>query len=154
MKTNSATSPKYVIFFFLSLILVSAVVCWITVTAFNLSPDWSQHDQHGGHHWLHQELGLSKEQAAAIDVFEEAYRAERKKLLKEFAEEMTSLAELIRSNDSFSNEVNHKIHELHQVHGDLQRLSIEHYYQMLSVLPEDKKDALRNLAVEALSKPD
>ncbi|MDA3874371.1 MAG: TolC family protein [Kiritimatiellae bacterium] len=51
-------------------------------------------------------------------------------------------------------EVEHAIHQLHEVHGELQNLSIVHFYKMISALPPEKQEKLRAMAVEALSQPE
>ncbi len=117
------------------------------------SREWGHDDAHG-HQWLHKELGLSPEEAERIDYFEGGYRARREALLKEFNLKMSELAVLLRDTETYSDDVTKAVHELHRVHGDLQTLSIEHYYEMLSVLPPDKQGKLKELAVEALSQPE
>lgn len=112
------------------------------------------HDQPLGHQWLHEELGLTDAEAAAVDAFEPDYRRERGELLETFHARIGELREILASQDTYSAEVDGAIHRLHEVHGQLQQLSIAHYYDMLSVLPPDKQDRLRELAVKALSQPE
>jgi len=114
------------------------------------SPD----TQANGHAWFHEKLDLTPEQSRQIEGFETEYQAERAKIIQNLNGEIQKLAEIIRTNESYTSEVTHGIHELHQVHGELQRLSIEHYYRMLQVLPPDQQERLRNMAVEALSEPE
>ncbi len=113
-----------------------------------------EHDEEHGHHWLHEELGLTAEETAAVDAFEPEYRRDRAKLLAEFNERIANLRGLLVERESYSSDVDAAIHELHGVHGALQELSIRHYYDMMSVLPPEKKEKLRKLAVEALSEPE
>lgn len=113
-----------------------------------------EHDQAHGHQWLHRELALTESEIAGIDKFEPGYRSERDALLSEFSRRISALREMLASNDRFSSDVNVAIHRIHEVHGKLQELSIRHYYDMMSVLPEDKQERLRQLAVEALSEPE
>lgn len=113
-----------------------------------------EHDEEHGHHWLHQELALTPSEVAAVDAFEPDYRRDRAKLLEDFNTQIAKLRGFLVEKDDFSPEVNAAIHELHVVHGSLQELSIRHYYDMMSVLPPEKKEKLRKLAVEALSEPE
>ncbi|MDQ8180524.1 periplasmic heavy metal sensor [Pelagicoccus sp. SDUM812005] len=129
---------------------VSYVVTGLMVKGGN---SW-EHDEEHGHHWLHQELALNPEEIALVDGFEPDYRRDRAKLLADFNGQIAKLRELLVSQDRFSPEVNAAIHELHGVHAALQELSIRHYYDMMSVLPPEKKEKLRKLAVEALSEPE
>lgn len=116
-------------------------------------PSWKHVEAHG-HHWLHEQLALTEEEVEAVDAFEPNYRSERSRLLAEFDSRIEKLRELLVEQDRFSPQVNASIHELHAVHGALQELSIRHYYDMMSVLPPEKKERLKKLAVEALSEPE
>lgn len=140
------------VLFFAFLILTAVLVTVISVRM--MSPDnWSAHDQPHGHQWLHEELDLTETEAAAIDAFEEPYREQRVRLQKQFEEKIQAIARLLQTTDAFSPEVSQAIHDLHIVHGQLQELSIHHYFDMLNALPSDKKERLRELAAEALSTP-
>ena len=137
----------------LLLILVGSLVSFLTAKWVMSEKTWL-HDEPHGHMWLHEELGLTEQEAAGIDAFEAEYRSQRKVLLEEFDERIESLAEILRTTDAYTPEVNHAVHELHIVHGKIQNLSIQHYYDMLSVLPPEKQKNLRELATEALSEPE
>jgi len=139
--------------FGLLLVAVCAVVSFMTASWVMRGKEW-RHDQSHGHVWLHKELGLTESEAERIDAFEADYREQRQQLLADFKGRIKHLADILRTNDSFSDEVTHAVHQLHEVHGKLQNLAIEHYYEMLSVLPAEKQARLRELAVEALSEPE
>lgn len=141
------------IVFSLILVLVGIFVSFLTSKWVMSEKGW-KHDEPHGHLWLHDELGLSAEEAADIDAFEAEYRKERAVLLEEFERRIDALSEILRTTDSYSSKVNQAVHHLHGVHGQIQSLSIEHYYDMLSVLPPDKQEKLRELAIEALSEPE
>lgn len=85
---------------------------------------------------------------------EPAYREERAKLQGDFQERILTLRDLIVGSDELTPEVRHAIHELHIVHGRLQELSINHYYEMMNALPADKQKRLKEIAVQALSTPE
>ncbi|WFB34445.1 periplasmic heavy metal sensor [Kiritimatiellota bacterium B12222] len=107
-----------------------------------------------GHHWLHQELSLSEAESASISRFEADYQNERAALLVEFNQQIDKLAGLLVTQNQWDATVESQIHELHNVHGQLQKLSIIHFYQMLDVLPPEKQEQLRAIAVQALSVPE
>lgn len=135
------------------LLAVCLLVSLLTAKWMMREKQWL-HDQPHGHDWLQQELNLNEEELAAINAYEDQYRAERQDLLDEFNNRIQVLAQLLRTSDTYTEEVTGAIHHLHEVHGDIQILSIEHYYDMLSVLPPAKQDALRDIAVNALSQPE
>ncbi|MGE9293695.1 MAG: Spy/CpxP family protein refolding chaperone [Puniceicoccales bacterium] len=138
---------------FAGLIVLCIGVSFLTSLFMMPREDWSQHDAAHGHQWLHKELNLTDEEAAAIDEFEPKYRQEKAVLQAAFQAKIEDLRELLVSSDQFSPEVQHAIHELHLVHGQLQELAIRHYFQMMSVLPPDKQERLKELAGQALSIP-
>lgn len=155
MKKSFSKNPPVLKTILCIAILISVcTVLTFTITNWLMGVKKWQHDEPSGHQWLKQELSLNEEETVGINAFEAKYHKERAQLQKEFQEKIDVLAQLIRQGDAYSDEVNHAIHQLHDVHGRLQKLSIEHYYEMLSVLPPDKQEKLRNLAVEALSQPE
>lgn len=155
MHDNNSRRSNFVRLGVLVLILLSLCgsVSFLTARWVMHGSRW-QHDQPHGHHWLSDELGLTEVEAAAIDLFEDDYRSRRAELLELFNQRIRELGDLIRTNDRFTPEVSHAIHRLHEVHGELQNLSVAHYYDMLGVLPPEKQKSLQDLAVEALSVPE
>lgn len=145
--------PLPLLVFFSILVVVSVLVAVISVRMMSPHAGWRAHDRPQGHQWLHKELDLTVEEAAAIDAFEEPYRDERARLQKEFNARVQAIATLLENSDELTPEVTHAVHELHIVHGQLQELSIAHYFEMLSVLPPEKQEGLRELAIDALSTP-
>ena len=146
-------SGHKVLVFVAVVMVVCCAVAYLVADWVSQTQSW-QHDQEHGHEWLRQETGLNDAEFAAIDAFEAGYREQRAELLAKYREQMGSLRDLLVERDDFTPEVQHAIHDLHLVHGELQELSIRHYYDMLSVLPPEKKDRLRNVAADALSEPE
>jgi len=147
-----ARRPLSLVLFFCLLILLTVGVTMLSVRL--MSPHgWQAHDKAHGHEWLQNELALTDAEREAIDQFEAPYRTERARLQAEFDQKVQAIADLLESRDAFGPDVVHAIHDLHIVHGELQELSIRHYFDMLSVLPPEKQEQLRKLAVAALSTP-
>lgn len=139
-----------------ALVMIALCVGASIVTAKWFAPsksDWEQDMTHG-HDWLHEALNLTEREKASIDAFEGEYRNQRDLLHKEFNSRILELREILVANDRYVPEVNAAIHRIHETHGKLQELSIQHYYDMLNVLPDDKQEKLRQLAVKALSQPE
>ena len=57
------------------LIMICVGVSYMTVSLMTHREEWA-HDRPGGHQWLHKKLGLTPEEAGAIDQYEDAYRTE------------------------------------------------------------------------------
>lgn len=138
----------------LALITICVGVSLITAQWFSMSQDDWNHDMTHGHNWLHEVLDLTETEELSIDAFEDDYRSERNRLVEEFDSRVADLSQILVSSDQYVPEVDAAIHRLHEVHGELQELSIQHYYDMLNVLPAEKQDKLRQLAVKALSQPE
>lgn len=134
--------------------LLCVLVSFLTTHLIVDDNNWSRHDSENGHQWLHKELDLNESEAALIDTLEPSYREERAKLQRVFQERIHVLRNLIVSSKELTPEVRHAIQELHIVHGQLQELSIRHYYEMMDALPEDKQPRLKEIASQALSTPE
>lgn len=146
-------SQHKVLVFAAVLIVAAGAVAYFVADWVSQAQSW-KHDQKHGHEWLRQEIGLSDAESAAINDFEAGYREKRAELLEKYRKQMGGLRDLLLRQDDFTPEVQHAINELHRIHGELQELSIRHYYDMLSVLPPEKKDRLRKVAADALSEPE
>lgn len=133
--------------------MLCAVVSLLTSMWVTRQSQWENHDEVNGHRWLHKELNLTPDQASAIDAFEPEYRERRTELQDQFQAKVDILREDLMKENEFTPQMEETIHELHIIHGQLQELSIRHYFQMLSVLPPEKKNDLRELAGKALSVP-
>jgi len=138
----------------IALVLLGVMGSFVTLKLMHRGNNWSKHDEAHGHHWLHNELNLTAEEAAAVDAFEPEYRKQRKELMEDFHNKINNLQQLLATHDAYNADVEHSIHELHIVHGNLQELSIRHYFQMMSVLPPEKQKHLKQIATEALSTPE
>lgn len=123
---------------------------WVMQTETVVDPHAPMH----GHQWLHEQLGLTEAESAAIDAFEGDYHQKKDALTAQFEARIAELRALLARQDAYSSEVDAAIHRLHEVHGALQELSIRHYYDMMGVLPPEKQAKLRELAVKALSQPE
>ena len=137
----------------LGIVLIAVITCVVTMSL--LEHDNKRfHQGDENHQWLHAQLNLNDEEDAKFHALEKDYKIKRLELEKLFYQEQEKLAKILRENDAFSPEVTQAIHNLHVVHGELQSLCIVHYYDMLAVLPDKKKDKLRALATDALSRPE
>ena len=140
----------------MALFFAGIIVLCVLMTLFSLylfKPRQWAHDQPQGHQWLHEQLGLTPAEAERVDAFEAPYREERQRLEAALERRIDAIAQLLQEHDRYSDEVEAAIHELHIVHGQLQQVAIEHYFDMLGVLPPDKQSKLRAMAAEALSAP-
>jgi Spy/CpxP family protein refolding chaperone len=135
------------------LIALCTGISLLTVHLMHDSLGDGRHDSPRGHEWLEQELGLSRVELQAINQFVPEYHSERQKLELDFDQRITELGQILAANENYTDAVTHAVHRIHEIHGQLQELSIRHYFDMLRVLPPEKQQGLRDLASEALSRP-
>lgn len=105
------------------------------------------------HDWLHVELGLEEGEIPELESLEKSYGAETNILIGEMQVLKAALSNQLLTKSEEDEELVATVREIHLTHGQLQELSIRHYFDMLSILPEAKRRRLRELAVESLSNP-
>lgn len=133
----------------IAIVVVAVAACFATLTL--LTRD-SNHNV-DSHEWLHRELNLTPEEDAALKVIEQKYLLEHSHLEKEMKAAQAHLALILSEEDKHSERVTDAVHEIHRIHGNIQDLSIQHFFEMQTVLPQEKNAKLRQLAAEALSEP-
>jgi hypothetical protein len=136
--------------FVLAIVAVCAVAC--TATALWVIRS-HRPDQERDHHWVHEKLGLAEGEIPKLAEFEENYAAERNRLLGEMQVQKAELAKQLLRKSEIDNELRGAVSKIHDTHGKLQELSIQHYFDMLGVLDEPTQRRLRDLAAESLSEP-
>lgn len=99
-------------------------------------------------------LDLNSEQQIRIEEIENYFDAERSLILGRFEQTTRNLAQLLMSEDEYSQQVEDAIAEVHHIHGELQALSVRRYFAILETLPVDKQQRLRKIAADALSQPE
>lgn len=106
------------------------------------------------HASLYDRLDLSPDEHASIVAVSARFEEQRQALLVEFEELQQELAVLLREDPGYSPRFAATIDELHEVHGQLQELSIRRFFAALEVLPPEKQAELRRLAAETLVQPE
>lgn len=106
------------------------------------------------HETFIEQLALSASQRAAVEEIDRHFETKRKPLLEQFRATTRDLAALLESEDAYTDAVVDSIDRVHHVHGELQALSVQRYFAILEVLPEEKRPEFRRLAAETLSQPE
>ncbi|MDO8540171.1 MAG: periplasmic heavy metal sensor [Opitutaceae bacterium] len=102
------------------------------------------------HDWLHKELRVTSEQHKALEPIEARY-AERERLLRERMRQANrELAAAIGKSKGSSPEVAAAVEKVHQHMGALQKASLEHLFEMRTVLTPEQGDQLLQLAQKGL----
>lgn len=150
---NKRSKSGIIIGVFVVFAVAAAIVSAITSLWVVNNDTWNKHEGSGGHQWLHEQLNLTNHEAAAIDAFEPEYQKQKEELNRRFNDKIEELRDLLINSTQYASEVEQTIQDLHVIHSQLQKLSIRHYFQMISVLPPNKQVRLKSLAGQALSVP-
>lgn len=138
---------KRVVLFFLAVVFVAGLAAWGAIHI-------SGHDAHpnrgAAHAWLHRELKLTADQERALGPVETRFAEKEQKLSSAFAEANRELGRAIAEEKHFTPRVAAAVETVHQRMGDLQKASIEHVFDMRSVLTPEQGEKLLSLAQKAL----
>ncbi|MBL4575671.1 MAG: periplasmic heavy metal sensor [Opitutaceae bacterium] len=149
MKKSKAIGSLLI--FILGFVLLSAATCFFTVRFMNgcLLPCCVPAQEES----FFTRLNLTPDEEKNFHEIVRRTEARRESLEGDFEKAKNRLAQILVKNERYSEEVTKAVHAIHQVHGDLQQLSIEQYYEMLTSLPEEKRENLKNIASQVLSQP-
>ena len=102
------------------------------------------------HDWLHDRLELTAEQKKALEPIEQRFHEQYNEAGGRLTAANQELAKILGQSDSFSPEVAAAIEKVHHRMGDLQKLSIQHVYEMKAVLTPEQNRRLVQYAQQAL----
>lgn len=137
---------RTIVSFFVAVVVVAAVSSYCTLRWAHRSESSSAES----HQWLHKQLGITAEQSKALEPIETKF-AERERLLRERMRSANgALAAAIAKSKGYSPEVAAAVEKVHSEMGELQKASIEHLFEMRSVLTPEQSDRLMQYAQKAL----
>lgn len=127
----------------LTTVLAATAAAWLTV---RLSPPPLPGDSEASfHQWLHHNLEITPEQDALLAPHEHAFESGRREQREAIDAAGAELARAIRSaGDATAPEVEAALRRLIEEQGELQRLTLEHFFAMKAHLtPEQGEKLLR-----------
>lgn len=137
----------------LSLIIIVLLVAFGSMYASHhymyVSHDFMGHSG-DTHNYLHSKLGITKEQDIQLQEIEANYQKNKLRLEEIIRLANMELAEAIKKSPSFSPEVQQAVDKIHQAMGELQKASLEHLFQMQTILSQQQNEKLKNLMTDAL----
>lgn len=105
------------------------------------------------HQWMHRNLKLSPDQHDALEPAEQRFAARQEVLLREIAEAERALAAAIRSDDADSPGIAKALAQLHDAQGELQQLTLAHFFEMKEQLDPEQAERLRQWTHDRLLHP-
>lgn len=124
---------------------VAFVVCWvITPWAHRMMKTQDMHQL------LHKELNLAASQDKKLEVIERRFAERKIQLEASILEAKAELAKAITNDKKYSNRVKTAVDKIHHAQGELQKASLEHLFEMQSVLSPEQSEKLNRMAADAL----
>lgn len=103
------------------------------------------------HHRMHHELGLSPTQDAAINEMETRFAAEKREIEERLHQANARLGSLIKEDKRMSPRVQRAVAEIHTAMGDMQRLTLQHIFEMTEVLTPRQADKFYGFVADAFA---
>lgn len=110
----------------------------------------SHHSQIDAHVWLHEQIGITDEQHQKLSVIEKNFAEKQKVLREKIHVGNLELAAAMLEDKAFSERVAAAVERIHHAQGELQKLTIEHIFDMQTVLTPQQAEKLNKLAADAL----
>ena len=135
-------------------IIVAFVALCAGMTGVFLAGNWSPAPEVPGasglHDLIHKDLELSDAQEQRLEVVERKFAARKKELEARLRAANLALADAIETDKANSPAVQAAIDDFHEAMGELQKLTIEHVFEMREILDEEQAKAFDKEIVRAL----
>jgi nickel and cobalt resistance protein CnrR len=133
----------------------SAVLAVAAVSAFcaiHVTRQTTHVSDIAAHQWLHRELRLTPAQEKALVPIEERFTHQQRELAKRLLEANQELGRVIAQEKEYNGAVDAAVEAVHRRMGDLQKASIEHVFEMRSVLSPEQGERLLELTQSSLER--
>lgn len=111
---------------------------------------WQTMHMPDAHQSLHEHLGISAEQEKKLEPIEEHFLARKAALTQAINNANSELGTAILADKSYSIRVKKAVEEIHHAQGELQKETLEHLFEMQTVLTPEQSEKLNQLAADAL----
>lgn len=139
MKQKSATSLAII-----CATIAGALITW-TVFTFRNHQHHNHHQastQTDFHQWLHDHIELTPAQEVALKPYENRYNKKQFQLKKSLRSAASDLANAIRHQPRDSPKITQALQKINRLQGELQQLSIEHFFEMKNQLDPEQAEKL------------
>tara|TARA_R110002094_G_scaffold211028_1_gene181428 strand:- start:196 stop:630 length:435 start_codon:yes stop_codon:yes gene_type:complete len=142
---------KRIILFFTAVVIVAALSSYLTLRLVDHSSPLKQTEF--AHRWLHEELHITPAQHSALAPIEEHFARQQKRYSTNLLEANRHLARIMSADKVYTPRVAAAVEQVHRCMGDLQKASIEHVFEMHTVLTPSQGEQLLDLARKSLEQP-
>jgi len=127
--------------------LIAAAASIISIAIYSARVKAGPRDAHS---WIHTQLRLTPAQETALHPIEDRYKIGSRELEDRMRVANAELADAILAKGQDSAEVRAAIEKIHAAMGELQNVTINHVFEMRTVLTADQYDKLLHLTADAL----
>ena len=108
------------------------------------------HSQIDAHIWLHEQIGITAEQDQKLTEIEKNFAKKQSVLREKIHVGNLELAAAMLEDKTFSERVAAAVERIHHAQGELQKATIEHIFDMQTILTPQQAEKLNKLAADAL----
>lgn len=108
------------------------------------------HGQIDAHTWLHEQIGITAEQDQKLSEVEKKFAEKQRTFQEKIHVGNLELAAAMLEDKAFSERVTAAVERIHHAQGELQKATIEHIFDMQTVLTPQQAEKLNKLAADAL----
>lgn len=130
-------------------ILVLIALVAFTVCFFS-NHIWHSMNAQDAHQTLHDQLKITAEQDKRLEPIEQRFQTRKVELMATIKNANAELGKAIMADKSYSKRVKAAVEEIHRAQGELQKATLEHLFDMQSVLTPEQSDKLNRMAADAL----
>lgn len=102
------------------------------------------------HAWIHEQLALTPEQDKALAASEAKFKAQQKDLAERIRLTNMELGQALVEDAAYSPRVNAALEKIHAAQGELQKVTLEHVFEMQPALSPEQYRRLLDLTANAL----
>lgn len=128
--------------------VVAGLACWLTARYLSRNSHGERADAHS---WIHSQLGITAEQDKALAPIEQRFAEQKKHYGEMLRIANAELAQAILEDQSDSERVKKAVARIHEAQGELQNATLQHIFEMKSVLTPKQYEKLLRSTAEALS---
>ena len=126
---------------------IACAACWFTARYLNRT-----HAEKGdAHAWIHTQLGITEKQEKALEPVEQRYTEQKKHYGEMLRIANAELGKAILEERSDSDRVKAAVARIHEAQGELQNATLQHIFEMKSVLTPQQYEKLLQSTADALS---
>ena len=108
------------------------------------------HNQIDAHIWLHEQISITAEQDQKLSEIEKKFSDKQRVLREKIHVGNLELAAAMLEDKTFSERVGAAVERIHHAQGELQKATIEHIFDMQTILTPQQAEKLNKLAADAL----